>query len=268
MNTVNTKNYSTLLFNVDAGIANITLNRVESANSMNMAMGRELLDAAKCCEQDGSIRAVILTGAGQFFSAGGDLKAFANFGDAISEGLQELTDYLHAAVSIFIRMRAPMIVAVNGAAVGAGFSLAMAGDFVLAADNAKFAMAYTTAGLSPDGGASYFLPRLVGLRRAQELMIGNRKLSAAEALDWGLITRVCSSEKLMDEARELAQQLAGAATQAIGTVKKQLLVSFDNSPEAQMILEGNAISHLASCQDGQEGIHAFLGKRRAVFVGK
>ncbi|HSC75588.1 MAG TPA: enoyl-CoA hydratase-related protein [Pseudomonadales bacterium] len=267
-NTIHTKNYSTLLFTVDAGIAQIILNRTESANSMNMAMGRELLDVAKCCEQNDTIRVVILTGAGQFFSAGGDLKAFANFGDAISEGLQELTDYLHAAVSIFIRMRAPMIVAVNGAAVGAGFSLAMAGDFVLASDNAKFAMAYTTAGLSPDGGASYFLPRLVGLRRAQELIIGNRKLSADEALDWGLITRVCRAENLMAETYELAQQLASSATQAIGTVKKQLLVSFDNSPETQMELEGKAISHLASCKDGQEGIHAFLNKRKPVFTGK
>jgi 2-(1,2-epoxy-1,2-dihydrophenyl)acetyl-CoA isomerase len=260
--------YSTLLFTIDAGIAQITLNRVESANSMNMEMGRELLAVAQHCAQDESIRAVILTGAGQFFSAGGDLKAFAGFGDAISERLQELTDYLHAAVSIFIRMPAPMIVAVNGAAVGAGFSLAMAGDFVLASDTAKFAMAYTTAGLSPDGGASYFLPRLVGLRRAQELMIGNRKLSAAEALDWGLVTRVCAADQLADEVNALARQLADAATQAIGTVKKQLLVSFGNSPETQMALEGKAIAHLAACRDGQEGIHAFLHKRRPVFIGK
>lgn len=260
--------YSTLLFTVDAGIAQITLNRVESANSMNMDMGRELLAVAQRCAQDDNIRAVILTGAGQFFSAGGDLKAFASFGDAISERLQELTDYLHAAVSLFIRMRAPMIVAVNGAAVGAGFSLAMAGDFVLASDTAKFAMAYTTAGLSPDGGASYFLPRLVGLRRAQELMIGNRKLSAAEALDWGLVTRVCPADQLMAEVQALAGQLAGCATQAIGTVKQELLVSFDNSPETQMELEGKSIAHLASCRDGQEGIQAFLGKRRPVFTGK
>lgn len=260
--------YSTLLFTVDAGIAQITLNRVESANSMNMDMGRELLAVAQHCAQDDNIRAVILTGAGQFFSAGGDLKAFAGFGDAISARLQELTDYLHAAVSLFIRMRAPLVVAVNGAAVGAGFSLAMAGDFVLASDTAKFAMAYTTAGLSPDGGASYFLPRLVGLRRAQELMIGNRKLSAAEALDWGLITRVCPADQLMAEVQELARQLAASATQAIGTVKKELLVTFDNSPEAQMELEGKSIAKLAACQDGQEGIQAFLGKRRPVFVGK
>jgi 2-(1,2-epoxy-1,2-dihydrophenyl)acetyl-CoA isomerase len=231
-------------------------------------MGEELLSAARHCDSDENIRAVILTGAGQFFSAGGDLKAFAGFGDAISEGLQELTDYLHAAVSIFIRMRAPLIVAVNGAAVGAGFSLAMAGDFVLASENAKFAMAYTTAGLSPDGGASYFLPRLVGLRRAQELMINNRKLSAAEALDWGLVTRDCPAGSLAADTQALAQQLANGATQAIGTVKKQLLATFDNSPETQMAMEGKAIAHLASCKDGQEGIHAFLEKRRPVFTGK
>ncbi|MCC7516924.1 MAG: enoyl-CoA hydratase/isomerase family protein [Pseudomonadales bacterium] len=262
------KNYTTLLFTLDAGIATITLNRVESANSMNMDMGRELLDVAKTCEQDAGIRAVIITGAGAFFSAGGDLKAFASFGDAISAGLQELTDYLHAAISIFMRMRAPVITAVNGAAVGAGFSLAMAGDFVIAADNAKFAMAYTTAGLSPDGGASYFLPRIIGLRRTQELMISNRKLSAAEALEWGLITRTCSSDQLVSEAQALAQHLAKNATQAIGAVKQLLLSTYENNPEQQMALEGKSIAKLASQRDGQEGIHAFLNKRAPVFTGE
>lgn len=260
--------YTTLLFDISDNIAHITLNRIESANSMNMDMGRELLHVATRCEQDDNIRAVILTGAGQFFSAGGDLKAFSGFGDAISERLQELTDYLHASISVLTRMRAPVVVAVNGAAVGAGFSLAMAGDVVLAADTAKFAMAYTSAGLSPDGGASYFLPRLVGLRRAQELIIGNRKLSAAEALDWGLITRVYPADQLMHEVHAMAKQLASSATQAIGTVKKQLLVSFDNTPEAQMALEGKSIAQLAASHDGQEGIQAFLGKRPPVFTGK
>lgn len=259
--------YSTLLLTSNDRIAQITLNRPESANSMDMTMGQELLDAARRCEQDKNIRVVILTGAGNFFSAGGDLKAFAGFGDAISERLQELTNYLHAAISIFIRMPAPLVVAVNGAAVGAGFSLAMAGDFVLASENAKFAMAYTSAGLSPDGGASYFLPRLVGLRRAQELMIGNRRLSADEALEWGLLTRVCSADQLLADTHSLARELADGATQAFGTVKQQLLVTFSNTPEAQMALEGRAISRLASCPDGQEGINAFLSKRRPVFNG-
>lgn len=260
--------YSTLLFDCANGIARITLNRPEAANGMDMAMGRELMDVALRCDQDESIRVVVLTGSGNFFSAGGDLKAFAGYGDAISERIHELTIYLHAAVSRFARMRVPVIVAVNGMAAGAGFSLAMAGDFVLASETARFTMAYTAAGLSPDGGASYFLPRLVGLRRAQELMISNRRLTADEALDWGLITRVCASDGLMAEVQDLALQLADSATQAIGMVKKLLAVTFDNGLEAQMALEGQGIAHLAACCDGQEGIQAFLAKRSPLFTGK
>ena len=129
-------------------------------------------------------------------------------------------------------------------------------------------MAYTSAGLSPDGGASYFLPRIVGLRRAQQLMIGNRKLTAAEALEWGLLTRVCAADQLLQETHALAQSLANGATQAIGTVKQLLLTAFSNTPEAQMSLEGKNIAHLASYGDGQEGIHAFLEKRAPIFKGE
>ncbi|HQQ62214.1 MAG TPA: enoyl-CoA hydratase-related protein [Pseudomonadales bacterium] len=260
--------YTALLFEITNGIARITLNRPDDANGMDMTMGRELMDVALRCDQDENIRVVVLTGAGNFFSAGGDLKAFADYGDAISERIHELTIYLHAAIGRFVRMRVPVIVAVNGVAAGAGFSLAMAGDFVLASESARFTMAYTAAGLSPDGGASYFLPRLVGLRRAQELMISNRRLSAEEALDWGLVTRVCATDGLMAEVQDLALQLASGATQAIGTVKKLLAVSYENGLEAQMALEGQGIAHLAACCDGQEGIHAFLAKRRPVFTGK
>lgn len=242
--------YTTLLFESDNSIARITLNRPDAANGMDMVMGRELMDVALRCDQDENIRVVVLTGVGNFFSAGGDLRAFADYGDTISERIHELTIYLHAAISRFARMRVPVIVAVNGVAAGAGFSLAMAGDFVLASESAKFTMAYTAAGLSPDGGASYFLPRLIGLRRAQELMISNRRLSAEEALDWGLITRICANDGLMAEVQDLALQLATSATQAIGTVKKLLAVSFDNGLEAQMALEGQAIAHLAACCDG------------------
>ncbi len=260
--------YTAILFENTNGIARITLNRPDAANGIDMTMGRELMDVALRCDQDESIRVVVLTGSGNFFSAGGDLKAFAGYGDAISERIHELTIYLHAAISRFARMRVPVIVAVNGVAAGAGFSLAMAGDFVLASENAKFTMAYTAAGLSPDGGASYFLPRLVGLRRAQELMISNRRLSADEAQDWGLITRVCAADGLMAEVQDMALQLATGATQAFGAVKKLLTVSFDNGIEAQMALEGQAIAHLASCCDGQEGIQAFLAKRQPLFTGK
>lgn len=262
------RDYQTLLFEKNHGIARITLNRPEAANGMDMALGRELLSAALSCDQDPDIRVVIVTGTGNFFSAGGDLKAFADYGTAMSERIHELTVYLHAAVSRFARMRVPVIMAINGMAAGAGFSLAMAGDFVLASERARFTMAYTAVGLSPDGGASYFLPRLVGLRRAQELMISNRRLTAEEAQDWGLITKVCAHDGLMAEVQDLALQLANGATQAFGTVKSLLSTSFDNGLEAQMALEGEAIAQLAACADGQEGIQSFLTKRIPAFTGK
>jgi 2-(1,2-epoxy-1,2-dihydrophenyl)acetyl-CoA isomerase len=260
--------YQTLLFEYQDGIARITLNRPEAANGMDMTMGRELLSAALRCDQDPAIRVVIVTGSGNFFSAGGDLKAFSDYGESISERIHELTVYLHAAVSRFSRMRVPVIMAVNGVAAGAGFSLAMAGDFVLASEKARFTMAYTAVGLSPDGGASYFLPRLVGLRRAQELMISNRRLSAEEAQDWGLITRACAHDGLEAEVQDLALQLSKGATQAYGAVKNLLVTSFDNGLEAQMALEGEAIARLAACCDGQEGIQSFLLKQPPAFTGK
>lgn len=261
------RHYQTLLFENHNGIARITLNRPDAANGMDMTLGRELLDAVLFCDQHPDIRVLIVTGNGNFFSAGGDLKAFAGYGDAISERIHELTVYLHAAISRLARLRAPVIMAVNGVAAGAGFSLAMAGDVVLASERARFTMAYTAAGLSPDGGASYFLPRLVGLRRAQELMISNRRLNAEEAQEWGLVTRVCTHDGLMAEVQGLALQLAAGATRALGTVKQLLAISTNNSLDAQMALEGEAIARLAASHDGQEGIQAFLAKRTPVFTG-
>ncbi len=149
-------------------------------------MTRELAAVAALCDVP-EVKAVVLTGAGRFFCAGGDLKAMAASPLGAGPFVKGIADDLHRAISTFARMDAVLITAVNGVAAGAGFSLAVAGDLVLAADNASFTMAYTRAGLSPDGSSSYYLPRLVGVRRAQELMLTNRTLTAAEAADWGLI---------------------------------------------------------------------------------
>lgn len=260
--------YQTLGYEVADSIATITLNRPQAANGMDLTLGRELMDAALQLANRTDVRAVVLTGNGSFFSAGGDLNAFAAFGEQISAKIHELTVYLHTAVSALMRMPAPVIVAVNGVAAGAGFSLAMAGDIVLAADSAKFTMAYTGAGLAPDGGASYTLPRLIGLRRTQELMLTNRRLSAEEALDWGLITRIVPAEQLQAEAQTLAAQLAAGPTCAFGGVKQLLSASFDNGLEQQMALEGSTIARLSASRDGQEGINAFLAKRRPQFSGQ
>ncbi|MEM7408930.1 MAG: enoyl-CoA hydratase [Myxococcota bacterium] len=249
------------------GVATVTLNRPAAANAIDLALGQGLMHAAIQVDEDPSVRAVLLTGAGKMFCAGGDLKSFASQGDKVPALLKELTTYLHAATSRFARMDAPLIVAVNGMAAGAGFSIAVSGDLVLAAESAKFTMAYTGAGLSPDGSSSFFLPRLIGLRRTQELMITNRRLSAAEALDWGLVTQVVPDDELAEKAGALARQIAQGPTRAYGVVKQLLASSTQESLETQMELESRGIASMAGSPDGREGIAAFVEKRAPKFSG-
>ena len=189
----------------------------------------------------------------------------ASYKDKVGPKIKSIADNLHLAMSTFSRMKAPLIIAVNGMAAGAGFSLAISGDIVLASDKAAFVMAYTKAGLSPDGGSTYFLPRLIGLRRAQELMLTNRQLSAQEAYDWGLINEVVEADKLLDRTMKIAGDLAVGSLGAHAAVKKLLLASFDNGLEVQMEIEGREISERAQSADGQEGISAFMSKRAPVF---
>ena len=258
-------NYKNLKYIKDAAVVTISLNRPDSANGLNTALAADLASASKRCADDASVKAVILTGEGRFFCAGGVIQAMADFGDQVSAGLKGLADDLHKAISTFARMDAPLIVAVNGTAAGAGLSMAVTGDLVLAAESAKFTMAYTKAGLSPDGSSSYYLPRLIGLRRTQELMYCNRVLSAAEAQQWGLINKVVAEDDLLDEARKLAAMFTKGAKGANAAVKQLLSKAFDNSLETQMELEGVAIAENAGSSDGLEGVAAFLEKRAPKF---
>jgi len=260
--------FETLLFDVREGVAHLTLNRPTAANAIDMAMGRELMDAVTRCDSDTSVRAVLLSATGKMFSGGGDLAAFSNYGDDVLRALKELTGYLHIAVSRLMRMRAPVVVAVNGVAAGAGMSLAMAGDYVLAAESARFTMAYTKAGLSPDGGATHVLPRLVGLRRTQELMLLNRVLSAREAEAWGLVSRVVPDAELQAEAEKIVKQLAEGPTVAFGGVKRLLAGTSTTALEAQLELESREIAVASQTEDGKEGMAAFLGKRPPRFTGR
>ena len=159
-----------------------------------------------------------------------------------------------------------MITAVNSVAAGAGFSLAVTGDLVVAADTASFTMAYTAAGLSPDGSSSFYLPRLVGVRKTQELMLTNRTLSAAEAMQWGLVTEVVNGADLAGLAAAVAEKIASGAKQSGSAVKKLLLMSFHNGLEEQMEWEGRLIAECADSADGNEGMNAFLQKRRPEFI--
>jgi 2-(1,2-epoxy-1,2-dihydrophenyl)acetyl-CoA isomerase len=214
------------------------------------------------------VRAVVLAGAGRMFCAGGDLKAFSTKGEGLPHYLKEVTTYLHAAVSRLTRMDAPVIAAVHGSAAGAGMSLACAADLVLAAEGAKFTMAYTRAGLTPDGSSTYFLARIVGLRRALELSLTNRVLSAAQALALGIVTRVVAEADLLEEARTLAATFAAGPTRAFGATKRLLHAGWTGTLETQMELETRAIADVARGPDAREGIAAFAEKRPAKFVGR
>ena len=259
--------YETLLFDVADNVAHITMDRPDAANSLNATLAHDLMMAAIRCDEDADIRAAILTGAGKMFCAGGDLKTFATFGADTGVKLKEITTYLHAATSRFMRMDAPLIVAVNGIAAGAGMSLAVASDLTIAARSAKFTMAYTNAGLSPDGSSSWFLPRLIGLRRTQELMLTNRVLDSGEALEWGLVSQIVDDDALADTAMDLARRLANGPTIAYGAVKTLLVDSFTNSLETQLELEARMIARTAQTGDGREGIAAFVAKRKPTFKG-
>ncbi|WP_416899537.1 MAG: enoyl-CoA hydratase/isomerase family protein [Minwuia sp.] len=259
--------FDTLLFDVADGVATITLNRPDEGNACNLAMMEDLFAAATECDQNDAIRAVILTGAGKMFCVGGDLGAFIESGDRVGTLLSGMTKNFHGAISIFNRMNAPVICAVNGTAAGGGMSLAASCDLVLAAASAKFAMAYTAAGLTPDGSSSYFLPRLIGLRRAKELMLTNRRLSAEEALGYDLIDRVVPDGELMAEAGKLAAQFAAGPTSAYGGVKKLLAGTFAETLESQMTLEARTIAERARNHDAQEGLQAFFEKRKPNFRG-
>lgn len=247
-------------------VAQLTLNRPAAGNALSLDLARALMQAAIVCDEDDAIRCVVLTGAGRFFCAGGDVGAFGAAGDQLPALTKEMTAYLHAAVSRFSRMPKPLVTSVNGAAAGAGFSLAILGDIALAANSASFTLAYSAIGLSPDGSSSYFLPRLVGLRRAQELMLLNPRVSADEAAAMGLITRVVDDAVLQAETMAVAEKLAASATGALGRARQLLLQSFSSTLESQMEAEARAIADSARSPHGKAGVEAFLAKRKPDFT--
>ncbi len=260
--------YETLAFELRDGVARVTLNRPEAANALDLQMSRELMAAAIRCDEERAVRAVLLEARGKLFCAGGDLQSFAGAGEGMPALIKEMTSYLHAAVSRFARMRAPLITAVGGPAAGAGMSLACSGDLVLASSRARFTLAYTKVGLAPDGSSSFVLPRLVGARRTLDLMLTNRTLSAEEAEAWGLVSRVVPAESLAAEAESLAAELASGPTEAYGLAKALVSDSLQHGLETQMERESRAIAAAARTADAREGVAAFLAKRAPTFKGE
>lgn len=259
-------NEKSVLFEVRENVGYVTLNRPLSGNALDLPTAQELSNAALQCSGNRSLRAVVLRGAGNAFCVGGDIKAFVAQKD-LDGYLREITAYLHLAVSRFVRLDAPVIAAVQGAAAGGGFGLAISSDLVVAAESATFLMAYTRIGMGPDCGTSYFLPRLVGLKRALELTLTNRVLSAREACEWGLVTEVVPAERLEARAEELARALAQGPTRTFGAAKRLLHDGWNESLETQMEWESQAIAKAGGTADGKEGVRAFVEKRKAKFSG-
>ncbi|MGI9415675.1 MAG: enoyl-CoA hydratase/isomerase family protein [Hyphomicrobiales bacterium] len=260
--------YETLTFEVTDGVALITLNRPDAANALDKTMAGDLFDVAVRCDCDAAIRAAVLTANGDMFCAGGDLKSFNSKGEALPQFLTETATMLHNAMIRFQYMDAPLTVAVNGTAAGAGFSIALSGDHVIAAEGAKFVSAYTASGLTPDGSSTYFVAKHVGLLRAKELVLTNRVLSAEEACAWGLVNKVVPPEALMEEAMAVAGRFAKGPTKALGGAKRLLLTAYSASLESQLEAETQSISGMARTHDGVHGIKSFVAKEKPGFRGE
>ena len=250
-----------VLLDVQDGVATVTLNRPDAGNAIDMDVGRGLLGAGLRIENDPAVRAVIVTGAGRHFCFGGDLGGMAAQGERVGGYLNELTTHIHAAIGCFTRMKAPVIAAVNGTAAGGAVGLVCMADLAVAGRGSRFSLAYTGVALAPDCSTSFLLPRIVGRRRALELFLTNRALSADEALAWGLVNQVVDDGEVLAQAQALAARFAAGPTESYGAVKR-LMDATDPGLESQMALEGRTIAAQAMSAQGQEGVAAFLGKRK------
>lgn len=254
-----------VLTHQNGSILEITLNRPEAYNALNLDMMKLLHEALAFAAVDNSIKGVLLTGNGKAFCAGGDLKWISQQTEDAGTVLYRLAPQFHLSIVEIRRMEKPVVAAINGIAAGGGFSLALACDFRVMAASALLRQAYTSSGLSIDGGGSFALPRLVGLARAMEIMAFDQPISSAQALDWGLVTKVVPNEEVLFLARTLLDSLIRSAIHSFAWSKRLMTHSFNNTLETQLELERQGISDCAAHPNGQEGIRAFVEKRKASF---
>ena len=251
-------------------MATITLNRPAQFNVMNTELSAGLRKALMECWDDDEVRAIILTGNGKAFSAGGDIKFFIEeLGQQrIVPSLEKMMPILHAAIAMVREIPKPVIAALNGVAAGGGFGLALACDFRIASPQVNLVTAFLGIGVSPDSSSTFFLPRHVGLAKATEMFLRNKPVSAAQALDLGLVTAVVEPDTVMDEAKKLAEELAQGPTAAFGRTKLLLNQSLGSSLHEQLQSEARSITLSMGTPDFAEGIKAFMEKRKPTFQGK
>lgn len=252
---------------LDEEVAVATLNRPEQFNALNLELAEKFSSLMLDLSTDKNVRAIIITGSGKAFCAGGDLKWTLSYSRGAGPALHELAGKFHMGVQEIRRMKKPVIAGINGVAAGAGFSLALACDFRVMAKTALLKQAYTSSGLSLDGGGTFTLPRLVGLARAMEIVAFDKPISAEQALSWGLVTKIVDDDVLA-ESLKMAHELALGSLNSFGMCKRLLTDSFETSFEAQLERERKGIARSAMHSDGQEGIKAFVEKRKPVFFNR
>ncbi|HAY89621.1 MAG TPA: 2-(1,2-epoxy-1,2-dihydrophenyl)acetyl-CoA isomerase [Bacteroidetes bacterium] len=256
--------FNTITYTTDQGITNITLNRPDRYNAFNEEMRSELLAAMEAAEADTGCRVIVLSGSGKAFSSGQDLKDIEgkkiNFSDFLKKGYNPVIRNMR-------NMPKPIICKLNGVAAGAGCSLALACDYIIAHDQASLVEVFVGIGLVLDSGSSYFLPRLVGSARAFELATMGSKVSATKAAEWGMINAVVSVDELEEETNKVAQYYANAPTLAVGMMKKMLNDSMSSSLEEVLEYEAHYQQLAGDSTDYTEGVAAFIEKRKPKFTG-
>ena len=259
--------YFTILYDLVDGVATLTFNRPEVRNAFNDAMAEEVQTVLKNAERDENVRCVVVTGAGQGFCAGQDLAALRDRGGEVSfrEHLQKT---YHPIVTKLRTIEKPIIAAINGAAAGAGWGIALACDIRYASDTAKFRWAFSSIGLAPDSGTSFFLPRSIGLGRALELAYTNDILDANGALALGLVNKIFPSDQLLPAALELARKLAQAPTRGLGLTKRAMNHALNAGLDESLDYEAHLQEIAGRTIDHHEGVQAFLEKRAPKFIGK
>ena len=250
------------------GVARLRMVRPDERNAIDPLWVKELDVAMTSLESDGSARALLISADGPTFTVGGDMHHFHTQRERLADELAEMVSGYHAVLGRLAALALPVVSAVNGAAAGGGLGLVWCSDYVVAADDAKFATGFAALGLSGDGGSSWFLPRLVGLRRARELILHNRVLGAAEALDWGLVDLVVPRADLEAEAEWAAARLAAGPTVAYGEMRRLLWRSLSAGLDDQLAAEMEAIVRCGATADAGEGISAFAERRSPKFAGR
>ena len=253
----------------DSGVARLTLNRPEASNGMDVPFLRALYDAIMAAHGERKVRAVLLTGNGPNFCAGGDVKTFASKGEDLPDYLREATSWLQISMSALTRLSPPVVAAVHGyAAGGGGFGLVCSSDIVVAGESAKFLPGATRVGMAPDGGVSVTLARLVGFRRAMNIVLLNPTLSAAEALDIGLITEMVPDDELAAAGEAVALELAAGAPLALAAAKRMLWDGLGRGLENALPDESRTVSELSGTADSREGLAAVIERRKPEFTGR